>query len=109
MRFVARSVRYVLRKRVRTIVLLIILTIINGEHAIHDRGFSGSSTGRRTNREGSGRWIRAVQQHAGQHAHASRRRHGAPRRRAQDRPTAPGSIRIWSVRTPPPISWEPAW
>lgn len=28
MTFVARSVRYVLRKRVRTIVLLIILTII---------------------------------------------------------------------------------
>ena len=28
MTFVARSVRYVLRKRVRTIVLLIVLTII---------------------------------------------------------------------------------
>ena len=60
----------------------------NSEHAIHDRGFSSSSTGRRTNREGSGRRIRAGQQPAGQHAHASRRWHGASRRRAQDRPTA---------------------
>lgn len=45
MTFISRAARYVLRKRVRTAVLFIVLTIHhNGEYAVRDRGFSGSST-----------------------------------------------------------------
>ena len=44
MTFISRAARYVLRKRVRTAVLFIVLTINNGEYAVRNRGFSGSST-----------------------------------------------------------------
>ena len=43
MTFISRAARYVLRKRVRTAVLFIVLTL-NGEYAVRDRSFSGSST-----------------------------------------------------------------
>lgn len=44
MTFISRAARYVLRKRVRTAVLFIVLTIITGEYAVRNRSFSGSAT-----------------------------------------------------------------
>lgn len=43
MTFISRAARYVLRKRVRTAVLFIVLTIITAS-MLSNRGFSGSST-----------------------------------------------------------------
>ena len=77
----------------------------NSEHAIHDRGFSSSSTGRRTNREGKRSadscWPAICRAACSRLAEAA---WCVPLTYAGS-PNCPGSIRIWSVRTPPPTSW----
>ena len=108
MTFVARSVRYVLRKRVRTIVLLIVLTIITASmlSTIAVSRAAQQAAGR-IEKEAVGGFVLA----SNLQGSMLTPRGGGMVRPADVRrsPNCPGSIRIWSVRTPPPISWGRMW
>ena len=108
MTFVARSVRYVLRKRVRTIVLLIILTIITASmlSTIAVSRAAQQAAGR-IEKEAVGGFVLS----SNMQGSMLTPRGGGMVRPADVRRIAncPGSIRIWSVRTPPLISWGRMW
>ncbi len=108
MTFIARSVRYVLRKRVRTIVLLIILTIITAS-------MLSTIAVSRAAQQAAGR----IEKQAVGGFVLSSNMQGSmltPRGGGMVRPAdvqgsrnCLGLTRTWSGRTPPPISWEPTW
>lgn len=108
MTFISRAARYVLRKRVRTAVLFIVLTIITASM------LSATAVSRAAQHEAG----QIEKQAVGGFVLASNLQGSmlTPRGGGMVRPadvqrisSCPVLTRTWSGRTPPPISWEPAW